>query len=405
MEALNRTFPRGTVAFSPFQRITCIPLDARRCQAMTSSPLTAELAYADMQRLCSTHVRADLLPRQVLASIQRAVPFDTGCLVVLDPLTGWPVLLESNGSDVTLQASRFFRELLPADHHPGLGALATSRHRVTRITHRPDEYLIRTSRRYQATSERQPGAELRAVFSQRDLVWGGAILLRTRNAPAFDEQDEAFMEGIIPLVTEALQRTAMRRDAFAREPVPARETARHSPGILSIDRTGAVTLLSPSASYWLRQVSRESHASGTHLPDTVRLAASTLSQALENATPAHPTLHIQGKAGNWLTIEAFRAPSTDDIMVLIGPSSPDEIVELRERLYGLSTRERQIADLVLRGLSTRQISAWLSISESTVQGHLTHIFGKVEVDSRRALIQRLLVDQLFTASTRPTPAA
>ncbi len=376
---------------------------------MTSSPLASELAHADIQRLCMTHARPDLLHQNLLASLQRAVPFDSGCLVVLDPLTGWPVALETIDAHATDRASWYFRHLVPTGRGPALEALATSRHRVARMTHLPDEYLIRSPRRHRAAASRKPGSELRAAFAQRGVLWGGVILLRTAGTPPFDDKDEAFVERIIPMVTQALQQAAMRNDTYTSRALTerrsTRDTTRRSPGVLSIDRAGTVTLLSPSASYWLQQATHEGHTLGAGLPDVVWLAAHALTQMSDGTSSAHPTLHVQSTAGTWLTIEAFRAPSSNDTMVLIGPSSPDEIVELRERLYGLSTRERQIADLVLRGLSTRQISAWLSISESTVQGHLTHIFGKVEVGSRRALIQRLLVDQLFTGATSRHPVA
>jgi DNA-binding CsgD family transcriptional regulator len=379
---------------------------------MTTSPLATELAHADIQRLCMTHVRSELLHQSLLDSLQRAVPFDSGCLVVLDPLTGWPVALETIDPDAADRAAWYFRHLVPTSHGPALDALATSRHRVARMTHRPDEYLIRSPRRRAAASQ-GPGSELRAAFAQRGVLWGGVILLRTPGATAFDDKDAAFMERIIPMVTQALQHAAMRNDTFtsrassgaSTDRLSARDTTRRSPGVLSIDRNGAVTLLSPSASYWLQQATHDGHTLGAGLPDAVWLAATALTQMRDGTSSAHPTLHVQSMAGTWLTIEAFRAPSSNDVMVLIGPSSPDEIVELRERLYGLSTRERQIADLVLRGLSTRQISDGLSISESTVQGHLTHIFGKVEVGSRRALIQRLLIDQLFTGTSSRHPVA
>jgi DNA-binding CsgD family transcriptional regulator len=53
-----------------------------------------------------------------------------------------------------------------------------------------------------------------------------------------------------------------------------------------------------------------------------------------------------------------------------------------EGLDALSGREREIAELVAEGRTNREIGAELFLSEKTVEGHLTRIFGKLGVTSR-----------------------
>ena len=48
----------------------------------------------------------------------------------------------------------------------------------------------------------------------------------------------------------------------------------------------------------------------------------------------------------------------------------------------LTTREREIAVLVARGLSNREIAARLVISKRTVDAHVNHIFAKLGLSSR-----------------------
>jgi DNA-binding CsgD family transcriptional regulator len=48
----------------------------------------------------------------------------------------------------------------------------------------------------------------------------------------------------------------------------------------------------------------------------------------------------------------------------------------------LSRREREIAGLVASGLSNREIGVRLFISKRTVDAHVEHIFGKLEISSR-----------------------
>jgi DNA-binding NarL/FixJ family response regulator len=52
----------------------------------------------------------------------------------------------------------------------------------------------------------------------------------------------------------------------------------------------------------------------------------------------------------------------------------------------LTNREREVALLVCRGLTNKQISRELSISETTVWHHLTSVFGKLEVSGRVGLV-------------------
>ena len=53
-----------------------------------------------------------------------------------------------------------------------------------------------------------------------------------------------------------------------------------------------------------------------------------------------------------------------------------------EGLDALSGREREIADLVAEGRTNREIGAELFLSEKTVEGHLSRVFGKLGVTSR-----------------------
>jgi DNA-binding CsgD family transcriptional regulator len=58
----------------------------------------------------------------------------------------------------------------------------------------------------------------------------------------------------------------------------------------------------------------------------------------------------------------------------------------------LTRREREIAELVASGLSNREIANRLFISKRTVDAHVEHIFGKLEISSRVQLTV-LLQDQ------------
>jgi DNA-binding NarL/FixJ family response regulator len=52
----------------------------------------------------------------------------------------------------------------------------------------------------------------------------------------------------------------------------------------------------------------------------------------------------------------------------------------------LSTREREVAKLVAEGLSNREISAQLRLSQHTIKNYLFHIYGKLGMSSRVDLV-------------------
>jgi DNA-binding CsgD family transcriptional regulator len=58
----------------------------------------------------------------------------------------------------------------------------------------------------------------------------------------------------------------------------------------------------------------------------------------------------------------------------------------REAKASFTEREREIVDLLMQGMSNRQIANALGITEGTVKKHLNHIFRKLGVHSRALLI-------------------
>jgi len=52
-------------------------------------------------------------------------------------------------------------------------------------------------------------------------------------------------------------------------------------------------------------------------------------------------------------------------------------------LHRLTTREQSIAGLIADGLSNREISSCLGIAEKTIEAHLTRVYRKLAVKSRR----------------------
>jgi len=67
----------------------------------------------------------------------------------------------------------------------------------------------------------------------------------------------------------------------------------------------------------------------------------------------------------------------------------------------LSEREKEILKLATRGLSNSEIASELCLSIRTVQGHLGHIFNKLQVSSRTEAVVRALKEGWVTLDDVP----
>jgi DNA-binding CsgD family transcriptional regulator len=104
-----------------------------------------------------------------------------------------------------------------------------------------------------------------------------------------------------------------------------------------------------------------------------------------------PRARIRTMDGHWLVAHAARLSGSraDDIAIMIEPARPGDLAPILVHGYGLSAREQEVVQHVLRGESTAQIATALFISPHTVQDHFKTIFDKVGVRSRRELASAL----------------
>jgi DNA-binding NarL/FixJ family response regulator len=72
------------------------------------------------------------------------------------------------------------------------------------------------------------------------------------------------------------------------------------------------------------------------------------------------------------------------------PFSPDEWKQIVRKLC-LSTREAEVAALVLHGLKDEAIATRLKVKKPTVRTHLKNMFESLEVNSRLGLAMRIFI--------------
>lgn len=94
----------------------------------------------------------------------------------------------------------------------------------------------------------------------------------------------------------------------------------------------------------------------------------------------------------WLSLHATRLqdPAGPRIGIVIQAVPPAELGSILLSAHGLTEAQVRVAALILKGRSTREIVAELHISGNTVQEHLTAVFDKFGVRSRRELVAATL---------------
>ncbi|MGE7435232.1 MULTISPECIES: response regulator transcription factor [Kitasatospora] len=103
---------------------------------------------------------------------------------------------------------------------------------------------------------------------------------------------------------------------------------------------------------------------------------------------------IGKEAGAEALVSAVRAAARGESV--LGPAAVGRLLQrMRGAIPVLSRREAEVLRLLVDGLSNRQISARLFISEATAKSHLTNIYAKLGVESRGAAVAVALREGLL----------
>ncbi len=206
--------------------------------------------------------------------------------------------------------------------------------------------------------------------------------------------EAAFLAKLTPHLAEGLRTALLIGDARVTSLLP------EGPGLVLLGDDLSLAAITPAAEGWLAEVAESDWPSSLELPGAVYAVAARM-LALERGgsnTPPDlmPRIRLRTASGRWLVLHASRlraAVTEGQIAVIFEEARPSEIAPLIVDAYGLTKREGEITQLVLRGLSTAEVSEELHITPNTVRDHFKAIFDKVGVGSRRELVGQIFAQQ------------
>jgi DNA-binding CsgD family transcriptional regulator len=217
------------------------------------------------------------------------------------------------------------------------------------------------------------------------VCWGSVALVRDEGQPDFTDQEVAFAAQVGEHIAHGL------RDALLREAAEAAVTDR-APGVIVLDGDGSVRSLTDQARFWLAQFPSD-HRSGLELPAAVHAVARRALTSVVSRPQDWPCASVRLTSGGWITVHAatLLSDGTDgsSVAVTVAPAAPAELEPLRLTLHGLTSREREVAQLLTRGASNEEIARALWISRHTVKDHVKAVYAKLGVSGRAELSARL----------------
>jgi DNA-binding CsgD family transcriptional regulator len=339
--------------------------------------LTSRELADRVERATATPDTVDGVAKAVFATVASAVPFAFACLATTDPATGL-ITSAVKSHDLPLGDEEFaaaeygrpdinlFAEIARRTAPVGLLSVDTDGHpeRCARLR----DYM---TPRFGFIDE------LRLACRSRKAVWGALAIYRCRGELPFTTRDGELLACLAEPVAAALQRVLFGR--------PAARGGPSGPAVLVVDAADQVTDATASAEDRIDDLGGWDHGA---LPTSILAVVST---ARSSSGPARTI--VPCTPGRWLALQALPlegSGGTRSVVVTIEAAGAVAVGELTLAARGLTGREQEVTELVLRGASTNDIATALHLSPHTVQDHLKAIFAKLGVSSRREMIARLV---------------
>jgi DNA-binding CsgD family transcriptional regulator len=242
-----------------------------------------------------------------------------------------------------------------------------------------DERTREESPRFNMLGSNGAEDELRCALVDSGYCWGSFELYRRTGSTPFTDEDLRIAGALSKPLARMVRMSLLRRAAA--EP----DSLDEPPGVLLMNQNIDVEAQSTACDRWLEDIGgREG------IPPVIRSLVTQLLGSGENSlSTVAPT-----SSGAWLRLHATRLQSSNQerVSVVIEPIKTAVLPETVARVYGFTSREREIITCIARGESSKEIAIRLGISAYTVNDHAKSIFQKAGVQSRQQLVAALFFD-------------
>lgn len=326
-------------------------------------PSTRELA-----RLCA----GGITPRDLFAGMRSLMPIDAAFFSTVDPATLLFTAATTEYPLVDVRTAFLDNEFGDADVNK-FSVLAHSRDAVETLdaATRGDRHA--SARYREILAPLGLGDELRVALRTGSATWGVMCLHREDGSTGFTSDETAIVRHLAPFIAEGIRRAAL---LVAATGARADDDA---PGVVVLEPDLSIVSETPSAASLLDE-----------LVDADAPVAAVVASLHARGGPTR--LSVRSARGRYLTLHAsLMEDHNERIALVIEPTRATDVIPVVLLAHGLTPREAEIAQLVVKGYSTSQIVNTLRISRHTVQDHLKLVFDKIGVRSRRELVGQLLM--------------
>jgi DNA-binding CsgD family transcriptional regulator len=236
------------------------------------------------------------------------------------------------------------------------------------------------------------GGILRACFGANGRWVAALELTRQESRRSFQAGEVSFIRWLAPMIGRVLHL------AYQREQVSQPAAMRSDiSGILVLGTNGQIQVCTPAAETWLQHLGDSGSQGGNNLPTAIWAAIARLRSNAGNSPASH--LYVWTPVGN-LRIEASQSRVDGSTALLLAPEHPPIPPDLPLH-WQLTPQERQVVLRVVQGLSNQQIATAFTLSEHTIESHLSHVYEKLSVHSRSELLACLFRD-VYWPKIQPT---
>ncbi len=323
-------------------------------------------------------------------ALAEAVPSSVWCGVLLDPST----LLDTGGEHEhgfpAGSMSRLFEiEHVEQDDVDNVRALVRRRSDVSLLSASTGGELEGSKYYREILRPIDLADELRVVLRDGAGVWGLLVFCRDGGTRPYSSDDLELAARLGASAAGALRRSLLLA-GVDRGDVP------DAPGLLTLDADLGVQSISATAEQLLSHVQE----SGATRPYPYAVQALAV-QSRGAAPGAVVRSRVPIASGRWLTLHAWTIDGPMTI-ISVAPAEPGELAAVILDVYGLTPREREVAQQVLLGRPTTEAARALGMSPFTFQDHLKSVFRKTGVQSRQEFTANLFFRQYLPRLAAPT---